>query len=152
MYRKTGGNLSERAGSCFVNDDGRQRLSFPLRLAASLKQRAKLLAREDGVSLNHFISQAVAEKISRLLAGSFPSTTGSRPKELGTRVRCDVTREFTAYSVEGHQPRTIPAGHTVFAIPAPVTGEKDEMEFTWGSVGDIRYRTPRDLFLKSTRH
>jgi hypothetical protein len=76
-----------------------------------LKQRAKLLASGDGVSLNQFISLAVAEKISRLHA------TGS----LGTPVRCDVTREFTAYSVEGRQTRTIPAGQTVFAILAHVT-------------------------------
>ena len=41
-------------------------VSFPLRLVTSLKDRAKLLAARDGVSLNHFINLAVAEKISRL--------------------------------------------------------------------------------------
>jgi hypothetical protein len=39
---------------------------FPLRLAKSLKDTAGLFARRDGVSLNHFINLAVAEKISRL--------------------------------------------------------------------------------------
>jgi hypothetical protein len=49
-----------------VRDHRKQRVSFPLRLAASLKDRAKLLATRDGVSLNHFINLAVAEKVSRL--------------------------------------------------------------------------------------
>lgn len=39
---------------------------FPLRLARSLQAAAKLMANRDGVSLNHFISLAVAEKVSRL--------------------------------------------------------------------------------------
>jgi post-segregation antitoxin (ccd killing protein) len=41
-------------------------LSFPLRLSLSVRQQAAELAREEGISLNHFISLAVAEKISRL--------------------------------------------------------------------------------------
>jgi predicted HicB family RNase H-like nuclease len=40
--------------------------SFPLRLPAALREHATLLANRDGVSLNHFISLAVAEKITRL--------------------------------------------------------------------------------------
>jgi hypothetical protein len=146
---------SQKQGSCFVNDEEKKRISFPLRLAVSLRQQAELLASQDGVSLNHFISLAVAEKISRLGAGSSPSATGSPQKSakaLGTRVRCEVERGFSAYTVVGLQPITIPAGHAVFAILAPVTGETDEIEFTWGSVGDIWYRAPRDLFLSSTRH
>jgi hypothetical protein len=46
--------------------DGKCRMIFPLRLAVSLKDMACILAQKDGVSLNHFISLAVAEKISRL--------------------------------------------------------------------------------------
>jgi hypothetical protein len=61
-----------------------------------------------------------------------------------------VKREFTAYTVVGQQPIAIPAGHAVIAILPPVTGETDEIEFTWGSVEDIVYRAPRDLFLRST--
>jgi predicted HicB family RNase H-like nuclease len=38
-----------------------ERASFALRLAASIKERAQLLADRDGVSLNHFISLAVAD-------------------------------------------------------------------------------------------
>ncbi len=46
--------------------DRKRHLSFPLRLPSSLKESANGLAQRDGVSLNHFISLAVAEKISRL--------------------------------------------------------------------------------------
>jgi hypothetical protein len=46
--------------------DEKRRMTFPLRLAISLKDMANSLAQQDGVSLNHFISIAVAEKISRL--------------------------------------------------------------------------------------
>jgi hypothetical protein len=49
-----------------------QRIGFALRLATSLKDHAKLLATRDGVSLNHFISLAVAEKIARLEAETVP--------------------------------------------------------------------------------
>jgi hypothetical protein len=41
-------------------------LSFPLRLSPSVRQQATGLARLDGISLNHFIGLAVAEKITRL--------------------------------------------------------------------------------------
>ena len=41
-------------------------LSFPLRLCPSTRLQATKLAQNDNISLNHFISLAVAEKISRL--------------------------------------------------------------------------------------
>jgi len=40
--------------------------AFPLRLATSLKDTAFHFAASEGISLNTFISLAVAEKISRL--------------------------------------------------------------------------------------
>lgn len=52
-----------------MSDGEKTRIAFPLRLAASLKERARLLAAQDGVSLNHFINLAVAEKVSRLEVG-----------------------------------------------------------------------------------
>jgi HicB family len=149
----SGGDRLSRARFVLLNDDENKRISFPLRLAASLKRRAELLASRDGVSLNHFISLALAEKISRLRAESSPSSRGSHQnsaKAFGTRVRYEVKREFGAYTVVGLQLITIPAGHAVFAILAPLTEETDEIEFTWGSIGDIWYRAPRDLFLRST--
>jgi hypothetical protein len=49
-----------------MNYDEKRRMTFPLRLGISLKEMANMLAHKDGVSLNHFISLAVAEKISRI--------------------------------------------------------------------------------------
>ena len=49
-----------------MNEEDKRRMTYPLRLAASLRDVAGHLAQRDGVSLNHFISLAVAEKISRL--------------------------------------------------------------------------------------
>jgi hypothetical protein len=40
--------------------------SFPLRLCPSIRQTANDLAHSDGISLNQFISLAIAEKIVRL--------------------------------------------------------------------------------------
>ncbi len=44
----------------------KRKQSFPLRLSLSLRQQANDLAHSEGISLNHFISLAVAEKISRM--------------------------------------------------------------------------------------
>jgi HicB family len=51
-----------------VRNRKKERINFPLRLAKALKDRARLLATQEGVSLNHFISSAVGEKITRLEA------------------------------------------------------------------------------------
>ncbi|WP_353069007.1 toxin-antitoxin system HicB family antitoxin [Tunturibacter empetritectus] len=40
--------------------------SFPLRLSPSIRQQANDLAHVEGISLNHFISLAIAEKIVRM--------------------------------------------------------------------------------------
>jgi HicB family len=56
----------------------KERASFALRLAASIQKRAQLLAERDGVSLNHFISLAVAEKIERLEGVGGEDLDGSR--------------------------------------------------------------------------
>ncbi|MDE0007749.1 MAG: pilus assembly protein HicB [Gammaproteobacteria bacterium] len=39
------------------------RYKYPLKLPASLKETATRLAKEDGVSLNHWIATAVAQKV-----------------------------------------------------------------------------------------
>lgn len=52
-----------------MSESKNPRVGFPLRLSASVRARAQLLATRDGISLNHFISLAVAEKISRLEVG-----------------------------------------------------------------------------------
>ena len=46
--------------------DQKRALSFPLRLCPSIRQQATEIAHQEGISLNHFISLAVAEKLSRL--------------------------------------------------------------------------------------
>ena len=40
--------------------------SFPLRLPLSIKQQATDTARSEGLSLNHFIALAIAEKLTRM--------------------------------------------------------------------------------------
>jgi hypothetical protein len=39
---------------------------FPLRLSPTMRRQASELAHREGISLNHFVSLAVAEKISRM--------------------------------------------------------------------------------------
>jgi hypothetical protein len=74
-----------------VSESTTRRISYPLRLAASLKQRAEFLATEDRVPLNHFINLAVAEKISRVEAAigkkDFPSYAPDRTLERVTHAR-----------------------------------------------------------------
>jgi hypothetical protein len=58
----------------------RRPTQFPLRLARSLKQAAGVVTKEQGISLNHFISLAVAEKISRIENQAEPSANSEVPK------------------------------------------------------------------------
>jgi predicted HicB family RNase H-like nuclease len=46
-------------------DESGHPTQFPLRLAKSLREAAKAMAMRQGISLNHFISLALAEKIDR---------------------------------------------------------------------------------------
>jgi predicted HicB family RNase H-like nuclease len=48
------------------SSERRRRSAFLLRLPFSLRVRADGLAEQDGISLNHFISLAVAEKVATL--------------------------------------------------------------------------------------
>jgi len=57
-----------------------QRVStFPLRLPRSTRMLANDLAAREGLSLNHFISMAVAEKIARLEKFSWPHDAEQPP-------------------------------------------------------------------------
>jgi hypothetical protein len=49
-----------------MSQEYKRHQSFPLRLSPSIRQQANDLAHLDGISLNHFISLAVAEKVSRM--------------------------------------------------------------------------------------
>ena len=45
--------------------------NYALRLPASLKKTAEVVAREDGTTLNQFIVSAVAEKVSALKTAAY---------------------------------------------------------------------------------
>ena len=49
-----------------MEQDQKRKPSFLLRLPVSTRDQAIKIAHEEGTSLNHFISLAVAEKISRM--------------------------------------------------------------------------------------
>jgi predicted HicB family RNase H-like nuclease len=49
-----------------MNVDTKKNNSFPLRLPRTMRKQVDKLADCDGISVNHFISLALAEKISRL--------------------------------------------------------------------------------------
>ncbi len=49
-----------------MHQEYKRHQSFPLRLSPSTRQQASDLAHAEGISLNHFISIAVAEKIGRM--------------------------------------------------------------------------------------
>jgi hypothetical protein len=40
--------------------------NIPVRIALSLRQQAEDLARQQGISLNHFVTQALEEKMFRM--------------------------------------------------------------------------------------
>lgn len=40
--------------------------NIPVRIALSLRQQAEDLARQQGISLNHFVTQALEEKMCRM--------------------------------------------------------------------------------------
>jgi hypothetical protein len=55
------------------------RSTYPLKLPVSIKREAQRLAKEDGVSLNHWISVAVAQKIGAVdTAAEFFKRRGER--------------------------------------------------------------------------
>ena len=55
-----------------VNSNKSHPLSFPLRLPYSTRQQAIEIAQREGLSLNQFISLAVAEKLTRLESTPWP--------------------------------------------------------------------------------
>ena len=49
-----------------MNTMSKRSQSFPLRLSPTVREKAKEIAREEGISLNHFVCLALAEKLSRI--------------------------------------------------------------------------------------
>ena len=52
--------------------------AISLRLPASLHKKVRELAKKEGVSINQFISTALAEKLSALLTAQYLETRGER--------------------------------------------------------------------------
>jgi hypothetical protein len=59
----------------------RNQSKFPLRLPKSVSDAAKQIAAQEGISLNQFISLAVAEKIIRVEQNTSPTVTNLGEKE-----------------------------------------------------------------------
>ncbi len=64
-----------------------QRYKYPLQLPQSLKETAARLAQEDGVSLNQWITSAVAQKV-----GAVETAADFLTARTGTTKRGDLTR------------------------------------------------------------
>ncbi|GGH06392.1 toxin-antitoxin system HicB family antitoxin [Silvibacterium dinghuense] len=61
-------------------DEYKRHHCFPLRLSPTMRQQAINLAEREGISLNHFITLAVAEKITRL--EHVQDSEGSAPRNI----------------------------------------------------------------------
>jgi hypothetical protein len=79
-----------------VCDRKKERISFPLRLARPLRDHARLLAAQEGVSLNHFISLAVAEKVSRLGAMTVSEASFSQEKKVDEILPAPKSKDLEA--------------------------------------------------------
>jgi hypothetical protein len=64
-----------------MSDEYCRRQIFPLRLSPSLRHQANDLAHREGISLNHFVSLAIAEKITRMEQG-FWMREAANPKQV----------------------------------------------------------------------
>jgi hypothetical protein len=78
-------------------NEQRRILTFPLRLGFSLKETANFLALKDGVSLNYFISVAVAEKVSRIEHQSLVEHDLLAPRHKGALPLADGVRKLSSH-------------------------------------------------------
>ena len=56
----------------------KQNSTYPLRLPASLKAAVAEISKEDGTSINQFVTTAVAEKVSAMKTAEFFATRGAK--------------------------------------------------------------------------
>jgi DNA-binding CsgD family transcriptional regulator len=80
-----------------MTQEYKRRQSFPLRLPPKIWQRANDLADREGLSLNHFIGLAIAEKISRVDQGQIWAST----KQL-TRLVSSISRPESTDATGSH--------------------------------------------------
>jgi hypothetical protein len=64
-----------------LNSENVRPMSFPLRLPFSTRRQAVEIAQREGLSLNQFISLAVAEKITRLEHTAWPEQKKSESSQ-----------------------------------------------------------------------
>lgn len=55
----------------------KQNSAYPLRLPASLKAAVAAISKEDGTSINQFVTTAVAEKVSAMKTAEFFARRGA---------------------------------------------------------------------------
>jgi hypothetical protein len=84
----------------------RRKQSFLLRLPPTLREQAVAIAQEEGISLNHFIGLALAEKVSRMQQRSADIPRGlPLPPEAPAVMRPGVDRSQVPYMVGRGGPR-----------------------------------------------
>lgn len=73
-------------------DEYFRRQMFPLRLSPTMRHQANELARREGISLNQFISLAIAEKLSRMEQQAWTRDQANSKLEDSGRLRVFVNR------------------------------------------------------------
>ena len=64
----------------------RQTSTYPLRLPASLKAAVAEISKEDGTSINQFVSTAVAEKVAAMKTAEFFAARGGADIDAARRI------------------------------------------------------------------
>lgn len=73
-------------------DEYFRRQMFPLRLSPTMRHQANELAHREGISLNQFVSLAIAEKISRMEQQAWMRDQANSKFEDSGRLRVLVNR------------------------------------------------------------
>lgn len=72
--------------------------TYPLRLPTSLKTAVAEISREEGTSINQFVSMAVAEKVSAMKTAEFFATKGDQ---------ADIEAALRVLRREGGEPPSV---------------------------------------------
>ncbi len=84
--------------------------TLSIRLPNSIHQHTKLLAREEGISINQFVASAVAEKLSALDTERYLSERAARGKKVNVaRILAKVPKDPPAAEAP-RRSRNAPAG------------------------------------------
>ncbi len=69
------------SGQDFATEGGTEMSALSLRLPDSIHRHIKEVAKKEGVSINQFISSAVAEKISAIMTDDYLKDRASRARK-----------------------------------------------------------------------